>query len=35
MKIAFNDRQVAFEIAIEDEEGNSGDRSYLFGIKNS
>ena len=31
MKIAFNDRQVAFEIAIEDEEGNSGliDHIYL------
>ena len=30
-KIAFNDRQVAFEIAIEDEEGNSGliDHIYL------
>lgn len=31
VKIAFNDRQVAFEIAIEDEEGNSGliDHIYL------
>ena len=31
VKIAFNERQVAFEIAIEDEEGNSGliDHIYL------
>ena len=31
VKIAFNDRQVAFEIAIEDEDGNSGliDHIYL------
>ena len=31
VKIAFNDRQVAFEIVIEDEEGNSGliDHIYL------
>ena len=30
VKIAFNDRQVAFEIAIEDEEGNSGLIDHIY-----